>query len=162
VKDFSLRPVDASDDAFLFQLYVSTREDIAALLPPGLPRDTLLRVQWTAQRLDYAARYGQARHALVLVGGEPVGRLWVARLAGELRLVDVALLPHFRGTGLGTELVRALQAEASEAGLPLRLSVARDNPAWRLYARLGFTQVGAAEPDAPYAALEWMPPPRAS
>lgn len=161
---FTLRPVDvssgASDDAFLFHLYASTREDIASALPPGLQREMLLRVQWMAQRGDYSARYGHGRHQLVLVEGEPVGRLWVARGEGELRLVDVALLPRFRGSGLGTELVRALQAEATEAGLPLRLSVARDNPARRLYARLGFTPVAGAGADGPYAALEWVPGPR--
>ncbi len=157
---FTLRPADASDEVFLFHLYASTREDIASALPPGLQRELLLRMQWMAQRSDYAARYGQGRHQLVLVAGEPAGRLWVARGERELRLVDVALLPRFRGSGLGTALVRALQAEASEAGLPLRLSVARDNPARRLYARLGFTPVAGAVAGAPSAAMEWVPGPR--
>lgn len=158
---FTLRPAEASDDAFLFHLYASTRQDIASALPPGLQREMLLRVQWMAQRSDYTARHGHGRHQLVLVGGEPAGRLWVARGEGELRLVDVALLPRFRGTGLGTALLRALQAEATEARLPLRLSVARDNPARRLYARLGFHPVAGARTDAPHLALEWVPGPRA-
>ncbi|WP_407740687.1 hypothetical protein [Hyalangium sp.] len=39
--------------------------------------------------------------------------------------------------------------------------VARDNPARRLYARLGFTPVaGAGTGTQPYLALEWRPGPR--
>lgn len=158
---FTLRPAEASDDAFLFELYVSTRQDIASVLPPGPQRDMLLRMQWQAQRRDYAARHGHGRHELVLVEGEPAGRRWVAQSERELRLVDVALLPRFRGSGLGTALVRALQEEAAGAGVPLRLSVTKDNPARLLYARLGFTPVAGAEADAPHLALEWVPPPRA-
>jgi GNAT superfamily N-acetyltransferase len=158
---FSLRPVDASDDAFLFELYVSTRQDLTSVLPPGPQRDTLLRLQWEAQRRGYAERFGHGRHELVLVDGAPAGRWWVARGEGELRLVDVALLSRFRGTGLGTALVRALQEEAAEAGVPLRLRVLRDNPARRLYARLGFTPEANSEADAPHVAMQWTPPPRA-
>ncbi|MFL5348388.1 MAG: hypothetical protein ACJ8AT_26630 [Hyalangium sp.] len=39
--------------------------------------------------------------------------------------------------------------------------MARDNPARRLYARLGFTPVaGAGTGTQPYLALEWRPGPR--
>ena len=44
---------------------------------------------------------------------EPVGRLYVARWSDEIRIVDIALLPAFCNRGLGTTLVRALQAEAA-------------------------------------------------
>ncbi|XXF78480.1 GNAT family N-acetyltransferase [Myxococcaceae bacterium GXIMD 01537] len=156
---FTLRAVDASDDAFLFQLYESTREDIASALPPGLQRELLMRMQWMAQQRDYAARYEVGGHQIVLVDGAPAGRLWVGRGAGEVRLVDVALLPRFRGAGLGAALVRGLQTEALAAGLPLRLSVRADNPARRLYERLGFTLARGAGQDAgsTHLAMEWAP-----
>jgi ribosomal protein S18 acetylase RimI-like enzyme len=157
----TLRPVTPEDDAFLFELYASTRPDIAAsgLAVPQL--DMLLRVQWRAQRHGYQTRFPHGQHQLVLVEGHRAGRLWVAREPHELRVVDVSLLPAHRGTGLGTWLLRALQAEAAGAGTPLRLSVARDNQARRLYARLGFTPVAGAEGGAePYVALEWKSGPR--
>jgi ribosomal protein S18 acetylase RimI-like enzyme len=159
---FSLRPVSPADDAFLLELYASTRPDIAALGLADTQREVLLRVQWMAQRHGYQARFPHGEHQLVLLDGRPAGRLWVAREPGELRLVDVSLLPAHRGAGLGTALLRALQQEAAAAGKPLRLSVARDNPARRLYARLGFTAVAGMEPGAaePYLALEWRPEPR--
>lgn len=43
-----------------------------------------------------------------------------------------------RGHGLGTQVLRLLQDEARERGVPLRLSVHTANPARRLYTRLGF------------------------
>jgi ribosomal protein S18 acetylase RimI-like enzyme len=156
----SLRHVTPEDDAFLFELYATTRPDIASLGLPGAQQDMLLRMQWLAQRQGYAARHPHAEHRLVLVDERPAGRLWVAREPAELRLVDISLLPAHRGSGLGTTLLRALQQEATAAGMPLRLSVARDNPARRLYARLGFTPVEAMEAGAaPYLALEWRPAP---
>jgi ribosomal protein S18 acetylase RimI-like enzyme len=157
----SLRPVSPADDAFLFELYASTRSDIASLGLPGAQREMLLRIQWMAQRGSYQARYPRGEHQVVLVAGIPVGRLWVAREPEELRLVDVSLLPAHRGAGLGTKLLRALQREATETGKPLRLSVTRDNPARRLYERLGFTPGAGAESGAElYLALEWRPGPR--
>jgi len=158
----SLRPVSPADDAFLFELYASTRPDIASLGLGGAQLDILLRGQWMAQRHGYLARYPHGEHQLVLVDGRPVGRLWVAREPAELRLVDISLLPAHRGAGVGTELLRALQQEATTTAKPLRLSVARDNPARRLYARLGFKPVAGTETGAdPYLALEWRPAPPA-
>jgi ribosomal protein S18 acetylase RimI-like enzyme len=75
--------------------------------------------------------------------GRPAGRIWVARSADEIRIVDLALLPSARGGGVGTHLFQELIAEAAEASLPLRLSVRKNNhAALRLYERLGFVVVG--------------------
>jgi len=46
----SLRPVSRADDAFLFELYASTRSDLAALGLGDVQRHMLLHVQWMAQR----------------------------------------------------------------------------------------------------------------
>lgn len=158
----SLRPVTPADDAFLFDLYASTREDIAALGLGDARRTALLQVQWMAQRNSYRLRFPTAEHQVVLVDGQQVGRLWVAREPGELRLVDISLLPAHRNTGLGTSLLRSLQEEAALSGKPLRLSVARESPARRLYQRLGFvlTPGAAANTTGTHLTLEWTPPPR--
>ena len=158
----SLRPVTPADDAFLFELYASTREDIAALGLGDARRTALLHVQWMAQRNGYRLRFPNAEHQVVLVNGEQVGRLWVSREPGELRLVDISLLPAHRNTGLGSSLLRSLQEEAVLTGKPVRLSVARESPARRLYERLGFvlTPGASVNTTGPYLTLEWNPPPR--
>jgi len=158
----SFRPVTAADDAFLFELYASTRQDIAALGLGDSRRTALMHVQWMAQRNGYRLRFPNADHQVVLVNGQQVGRLWVSREPGEVRVVDITLLPTHRGTGVGTSLLRSLQEEAALAGKPLRLSVARESPARRLYERLGFTLTpgAAANTTGPFLTLEWNPPPR--
>ena len=159
----TLRPATASDEAFLFALYASTREGELAMWGwAPAQRDAFLRMQWMAQGRDWAIRYAGADHRLVLVNGQPAGRMLVARGPREWRLVDIALLPSSRGAGVGTRLLRALQDEAAGARVPLKLRVLRDSPAHRLYARLGFHPDVAAPPveGDPYLALEWVPAPR--
>ncbi|HEX5747398.1 MAG TPA: GNAT family N-acetyltransferase [Archangium sp.] len=156
----TLRPVAESDDPFLFALYASTRaEEMAAWGWSAAQQEPFLRMQWLAQKRGYEARYPSEGHRILEHEGRPVGRLWVVRGEHELRLVDVTLLPAYRGSGLGTSVLRALQEEALAAGKPLRLHVLRNNPALRLYTRLGFTPVAEAEQETqePYLALEWGP-----
>ncbi len=74
------------------------------------------------------------------------------KLVSKFRNQIVALVPEARGSGLGTRLLRALQAEAAEKGLPLRLKVVLTNPARRLYQRLGFVGLGD---DGVYEQMEW-------
>ena len=55
-----------------------------------------------------------------------------------LLIVDIALLPEMRGTGLGTAILTDLLAAETR---PVQLQVERTNPARRLYERLGFALV---------------------
>jgi ribosomal protein S18 acetylase RimI-like enzyme len=76
----------------------------------------------------------------------------IGRDASKTTLVDIALLPEFRNRGLGTRAVAGLIEEARGSSLPLRLSVARGNPAIRLYERLGFSAISA---DPVYIEMEY-------
>ena len=151
------RPIEEGDRDFLCRLYASTREDeIAAAGWDTARAETFLRQQFTAQRLSYASRFPEGEHRLLLLDGEPVGRLYVARSSDEIRLLDIALLPRARSRGIGTPWRRQLQAEASATRRPLRHWVERNNPrAARLYDRLGFRGVGYTET---HLAMEWRAP----
>ena len=83
---------------------------------------------------------------------QPLGRLLLAFLSDEIRLVDIALLPEYRNAGLGAALVEWVQAQARAAGKAVRLHVRPDNRACRLYERLGFTLAEASQTDL---LLEW-------
>jgi ribosomal protein S18 acetylase RimI-like enzyme len=82
---------------------------------------------------------------VILVGGQPAGRLYVARWPAEIRIVDIALLPEFRGAGVGSRLLAELLAEADQAGKPVSIHVEKLNPALRLYQRLGFARAADRE-----------------
>ena len=101
-------------------------------------KDAFLRQQFAAQHAHYQQHYAGATFDLIRVDGRTCGRLYVARWPTELRLVDIALLPEFRGTGLGARIVGDLLEEAREAGREVTVHVERMNRARGFYERLGF------------------------
>jgi len=135
----TLRPADESDEPFLRGLYGSLREDELRLVPwDDAQKDAFLRQQFEAQDSWYHENYRGATFDVVVVDGEAAGRLYVHRGDREIRIVDIALLPEYRGTGIGTALLRDLLAEADADGKSVTIHVERLNPALRLYERLGF------------------------
>jgi ribosomal protein S18 acetylase RimI-like enzyme len=149
----TLRPVRPDDTAFLCEVYGSTRAAELALTGWGPAEiDTFVRMQFDAQHRHYLKTYPDASYEIIVEDGHPIGRLYVARLADEIRLVDIAILPAHRGGGVGTAIITGLQAEARRTGRAVRIHVERDNPALRLYARLGFRII---EERGVYWFLEW-------
>lgn len=146
----ALRPAGPADTDFLRSLYASTRLEELSLLAPA-QRAAFLDLQWRARQRAYQDRYPDAEDQIVVVAGVPAGRLLVARREGELLIVDIALLPEFRGRGTGSQLLGRLLDEAAHNGMAVRLHVALSNPALRLYRRLGFRLVSES---GPYALLE--------
>ena len=128
-----------ADDAFLCRVYASTRADELALTDwDDAEKAAFVRMQFDAQRAHYAEHYTGTSHHVIEVGGEPAGRLYVARWTEEIRIVDIALLPQFRRRGVGGDLLRRLLAEGAAAGKRVSIHVEKFNPARRLYERLGF------------------------
>jgi len=150
-----LRPAVPADDRFLYELYADTRATELAGLPwDAAAMEAFLRMQFAARNRAYATAHPDAAHDVVLVDGDAAGALWVDRAGEEIALVDIALLERHRGHGVGRRLLESLIAEARERGRAVRLSVVRDNPARRLYERLGFRLV--TEDDV-YLALVFDP-----
>jgi GNAT superfamily N-acetyltransferase len=144
-----LRPVSEDDQQFLFDLYVTTREDLASV-PEIIP------MQFSAQQNGYRSMFPDVEHSIILVDGVPAGRFWLARLESEFMVVDIALLPQFRRSGIGGVLYRQMMADAQVAGKPVHTSVLRFNePSLRFHERLGFTPVAE---DELMLHMEWRPP----
>ncbi|MBV9580463.1 MAG: GNAT family N-acetyltransferase [Chloroflexi bacterium] len=149
----ALRPIEATDEPFLYTLYASTRQSELDLVDwTDAAKAAFLRQQFAAQHTYYQAHYLGAAFELILLDRHPIGRLYVARWPDQIRVVDIALLPEYRGSGIGTYLLRALQRESSATDKPLTIHVERFNPALALYTRLGFTQ---KEDRGVYLLLEW-------
>ncbi|MDQ1673181.1 MAG: hypothetical protein QOC98_1743 [Frankiaceae bacterium] len=126
----ALRAAAPEDTSLQQRLFLSGRPELAPL------GEALVAQQRAAQQAQFAVSYPDRTTDVVLVDGVPVGQLVVDRDANRVRLVDIVLLPEQRGHGLGTALLNRLIEEAGP--LRVELHVARDNPAARLYARLGF------------------------
>lgn len=154
-----LRQVDVADRPFLEELYGSVRApELAPLAWPADQKRAFVAMQFDAQDREWRARYDPAGFFVLLVDGAPAGRLYLARLDGELRIVDLALVPGQRGRGVGSSLLLDLLSLADGEGRAVTLHVERWNPARRLYERLGFRQVGE---DEVYLLLERQPTARA-
>ena len=152
-----LRPVTPQDGALLCRIYASTRAEELAPLPwPQAHKDAFLRMQFEAQHAHYQQHYPDAAFLVVMRGEEPLGRLYLHRREHALRIVDIALLPEHRGTGLGGALLRELLEESAAAGRKVSIHVERNNRALGLYQRLGFRTV--QDDGGVYLLLEWTPP----
>ncbi|MDB5919247.1 MAG: family N-acetyltransferase [Massilia sp.] len=140
------RAPDDDDAGFLARLYASTRMDLHSMTAdPGFVA-SLVAMQQRFQAAGYRSDFPGASYLLLERSGAPCGRIVVDAGARALRLVDIALLPEARGQGLGSHILRGLQACAAQLGLPLTLSVHHSNPqAHRLYLALGFQSVSSNE-----------------
>jgi GNAT superfamily N-acetyltransferase len=121
---------------------VATREE--ELRPVSWTADekrAFLVDQFEKQHAHYLQHYPQAQWWVVTCDGAPVGRLYLARTANDMRIMDVSLLDAHRRRGVGTALMHAVIDEAQAAGVPASLHVEPFNPALRLYQRLGFVHV---------------------
>ena len=151
----SLRPVAGEDSDLLFRVYASTRAEELAPVPwSDDQKQAFLRQQFEAQSAYWGAHYAGGEFSVVEADGVPAGRFYVARLSGEIRLVDVALLPEWRGRGIGSRLIEGLFEESRRSGLPVTIHVEVFNPARALYERLGFVQ---REDRGMYLLMEWRP-----
>lgn len=138
-----LRPVVDTDRAFLVELYESTREDeLAQVEWPDGAREAFVEQQFSAQDAHYRANYPGATLDVIEADGTPAGRLYVHRGPSDIRIMDIALAPGFRGRGIGTRLLRSLMDEADASGRKLSIHVEQNNPARSLYDRLGFLPAG--------------------
>jgi ribosomal protein S18 acetylase RimI-like enzyme len=110
--------------------------------------------QFNAQRHHYRANIPGCVYQVLEHEGTGVGRLYLDWRRTQLHIVDIALLPVFRGRGLGTALLAALQDEGRAQDLPVGIFVEKFNRALVLYRRLGFAEIAD---HGVYLEMEWSP-----
>ena len=137
-----LRPATADDTEFLRAVYAGTRTEELALTDwSDAQKAAFCRQQFDAQDNHYRAHYPTSEFLEIENGTESIGRLYVDRWEKEIRVMDISILPEFRGAGVGTQLLRELHDEARAAGKSLCIHVEKFNPALRLHERLGLKPI---------------------
>jgi ribosomal protein S18 acetylase RimI-like enzyme len=148
-----LRAVEPTDLPFLQDVYASTRAEELAQTPWTAEQKTAFcQHQFAAQDAHYRAHYPTAQFLVIELAGARVGRLYVDHWAREIRIMDISLLPEYRGSGTGSLLLRDLQEQARRENKALSIHVEKFNRALGLYERLGFR---AKEDKGVYLLMEW-------
>jgi len=151
----SLRPVSSDDQAFLLKIYQSSRgDDLRGLAWDEERISEFLKMQYEAQQRFHESEYKGANDEIIMLAGEPAGRLIVERRDYEIRCIDVALLPEHRNLGIGAFLIGRLQDEARRENKPLRLQVIRFGRAVNLFERAGFMRTSET---GTHFQMEWTP-----
>jgi GNAT superfamily N-acetyltransferase len=141
---------------------------------PGTPVRRVADVLGEPSLAHYVTGWGSDRDAGVVAeaDGVPVGAAWWRHLGRDdpgygfvddaVPELSVGVAPEARGRGVGTLLLVALVDEARRRSVPgLSLSVEDENPAARLYRRLGFVPVDRVDGSTTmHLRLDGLDPPR--
>lgn len=151
----SYRPMTDEDMPFLAALYYSTRaEEVAQTGWPAEMQQQFLAQQFDAQHRHYQRHYADAEWLVIERGGEAVGRLYIEEWQSQIRIIDIALVPAARGLGIGAAIFEDTFDLARANGKKVSIHVEKNNPARRLYYRLGFEMIAD---EGVYDLLEWRP-----
>jgi ribosomal protein S18 acetylase RimI-like enzyme len=142
---YELRPATEADREFFFS---TRRAGFRALVEElgGWDDD--------AERMKADREFDELPVQIVEVDGRPVGYIAVLDEADHVFLDEVVLVAAAQRRGLGSAVVREVLGDAARRGVPVRLSVLVNNPARRLYERLGFR---VTRIDHPRVRMEWTP-----
>jgi len=145
---FRIAPLTTEDQALLFELRLQ-----AIYVAPGEapPSRAVLDEPSIRRGVDGFGRPGDVGYKAVdSASGEAVGGVWLRLFSAEeapggfveeaIPVLGIAVMPGWRGKGIGTALMRRL-LEGAAGRAPISLNVAKGNPAQRLYERMGFVVV---------------------
>lgn len=151
----TFKAISNDDMAFLSELYRSTRWQEVLQAPwNDQQRIEFLEQQFTAQHVHYNSHYPKAEKLLILKDTKPIGRIYIDRDETSICLIDVSLLPAFKGCGIGTRLLLELLSEAQVQQQKVVIHVENFNPAYDWYLKHGFQQI---EDKGVYQYMEWYP-----
>jgi ribosomal protein S18 acetylase RimI-like enzyme len=127
---FHLQPSEPADEAFLWLLNQLAYQEVVTAQFGAWDR--------TKQRAFFDNKWRTQTYLIIVRDALPVGAVSRTLADGALTLMELLVLPAHQNAGIGTRVIRQLQAEASALQLPLLLQVLHANRARRLYERLGF------------------------
>ncbi len=147
--DYKIRPLTKADQAFLWEMLYQS-----FFVPKGkspFERNIVNRPE-NARYVEDWGRENDSGFVAVNGNNQSIGAVWLRLFKDNEKgfgYVDaktpelgIAVLPEFRGRGLGTMLLSHLIEATEDVFEYISLSVAAENPALRLYQRLGFETVG--------------------
>jgi ribosomal protein S18 acetylase RimI-like enzyme len=149
---YIIRPLEPSDEPFLTEMLYQ-----ALFVPPGVtpfPREVIYQPElakyvrdWQAEDIGFVAILESNKIS--------IGAVWIrvfninnpgyGYINDEIPELSIAVLPEYRDRGIGTKLILHLLEKVKDLYPAISLSVSSENPALRLYQRLGFEVVGECD-----------------
>lgn len=124
------------DSPFLFALYSTVRAEEMMLVPwDDNQKSAFLQSQFKAQHEYYLTSYPQGSFQLIELDGKNIGRLYLAELEDEIRIIDLTIMPESRGKGIGTQIISDILQQTAK---PVRIYLESFNQSTGLFKRLGF------------------------
>lgn len=146
--EINYRPITASDLHFLKELYRNTREEeLNAAGWNELQKEKFIEFQFNAQHSHYINTFEHIDFLIIEFKKTDIGRLYLWKTDNQIRILDISLLEKYRCRKIGTNIINALINEANQTGKRLNLHVNKNNPALKLYERLGFQKKEETEID---------------
>lgn len=146
---YSIRRLTREDQNFLWEMLYH-----ALYVPPGhepFPAEVVNEPEIARYVVDWGTPGDHGFAAVEQSTSRDVGAVWIRLFSGpnkgygyvadDIPELSIALLPQYRNQGIGTDLLNRLIDETRHQYRALSLSVSTDNPAARLYRRLGFEVV---------------------
>jgi hypothetical protein len=135
----ALIPVTELDEPFLAEIYASTRAAEMALVPwSDEQKRAFLQIQFEAQTRHYLTRYPNASFNLIKINDEFVGRLYLAELEDEIRIIDLTFLPERFDKDIFVRLLKEILQKGEKAEKVVQIYLESFNPQSEIFARLGF------------------------
>ena len=124
-----LRAAAADDYAFALAIYVETIKPY-----------TVAYLEWidAEQTARFARLWMPAEVRVITAHGADVGWLQASETGPEIFLKQMYVAPAHQRRGIGSEILRRLLDRWEITKKPVVLGVLKNNPAGRLYERLGF------------------------
>ena len=152
IMNFIIRPIRLNETILLSEFLYEAIYQPDALHP--VPRTILQHPSLWKYIEEFGTREGDLC-VVAEIDKVVVGAVWT-RLIHSYGFVDnktpelsISLYPQYRNQGIGTKLIYGIFEELSHAGYrSVSLSVSKQNPAVRMYLRIGFAIV--QENDADY------------
>jgi ribosomal protein S18 acetylase RimI-like enzyme len=129
-----LRPARAEDYDFALRLYAETIKSYTIAFMPWVD---------TVENARFARLWAPADTRIITLDGQDIGWLEASDTGAEIFLKQFYLSPALQRQGIGTDVMQRLIAEWQ--GQPIVLTVLKNNPARRLYERLGFAVIGETD-----------------
>jgi ribosomal protein S18 acetylase RimI-like enzyme len=132
-----LRKARPEDYAFIRRIHHRTME--------AYVKDFFCSWDQDYQDKRFASQFKIEEARIIVCDGSDIGWLAKRELPKEILVTDIFVAPEHQNGGIGTIILRDLISEARREGKSVSLSVMKNNPARRLYERVGFKVIGENE-----------------